>query len=133
MSESSKKEPSKQMLDFLEANFGSAQGFKENFERAAQTLFGSGWVWVVANNNGSFEIQALEKAENPMTSGQIPLFVCDVWEHAYYLDYQNDRGKYINQIWAIINWKYFEKNVSAIASPAMHTPPRGKNESHLSL
>jgi Fe-Mn family superoxide dismutase len=123
-----KLKPSKKILEILEEKFGSVQEFKEAFNKAALSLFGSGWVWVVGNSQGELEIQALEKAENPLTSGLIPLLVCDVWEHAYYLDYQNDRAKYVNQFWEIINWTLFEENIAAAEVQNNRANQRGNHE-----
>ncbi|MBN8538173.1 MAG: superoxide dismutase [Deltaproteobacteria bacterium] len=123
-----KLQPTNKVLETLEEQFGSVQEFKENFNQAALTLFGSGWVWVIGNMNGDIEIKGLENAENPLTSGQVPLLVCDVWEHAYYLDYQNDRTKYMSQFWEILNWKFFEKNIVASKTHNIHTLKGGQNE-----
>jgi Fe-Mn family superoxide dismutase len=108
-----KPQPSEQLLESIAEHFGSLAKFKDDFEKAAVGLFGSGWVWVVRSITGVLEIKALEKAENPMTSGQTPIFVCDVWEHAYYLDYQNDRARYLSQQWDLVNWAFFEENILA--------------------
>ena len=106
-----KSMPSDVVVAALDKQFGSIAEFEETFTQVALGLFGSGWVWVTKDRSGEIAIQALENAENPLTSGQIPLLVCDVWEHAYYLDYQNERGRYLHRFWEIINWTFFEKNL----------------------
>ncbi len=74
--------------------------------------FGSGWVWVVKEASGEIKIVGKGNAHNPLTEGSTPLLVCDVWEHAYYLDYLNERKIYINHFWEIINWDFFERNLT---------------------
>ena len=85
--------------------FGSVDDFKKEFTQKAATLFGSGWTWLVQKPDGSLGVEALGGAGNPLTSGQTPLMVCDVWEHAYYIDYRNRRPDYIEAFWKIINWE----------------------------
>jgi superoxide dismutase, Fe-Mn family len=93
-----------ELLVAIIASFGSFDVFKEEFSNAAKTLFGSGWAWLVKKPNGSLEIVQTSNAANPLTEGLIPILTCDVWEHAYYLDYQNKRPDYVNSFWSIINW-----------------------------
>jgi len=125
--------PSKLPLEFLDEQFGSAQEFEDDFTKAALTLFGSGWVWVVRDTNGALKIEALENAGNPLTHGQVPLLVCDVWEHAYYLDYQSERGKYISQFWSVLNWKFFEENIRASESLQNRANQRMRYENQMGL
>jgi superoxide dismutase, Fe-Mn family len=89
--------------------FGSVQFFKDTFIKAASSLFGSGWVWMVWNPKGLIEIIQEYNAGNPLRAGLIPLLACDVWEHAYYLDYQNRRSDYVTAFWNLINWEIIEK------------------------
>jgi Fe-Mn family superoxide dismutase len=96
--------PTGQLADAINASFGSFDEFKEKFSTAAKTLFGSGWTWLVKKTNGSLEIMQTSNAANPLTEGIIPILTCDVWEHAYYLDYQNKRPDYIASFWDIIDW-----------------------------
>lgn len=86
-------------------DFGSVEVFKEKFAVAATTLFGSGWAWLVKDAAGKLSIVQESNAGNPLKSGLTPLFTMDVWEHAYYLDYQNRRPDYIAALWSIVDWK----------------------------
>ena len=79
--------------------------FKKEFNQAAATLFGSGWAWLVVNKNGDLEITKESNAGTPLTKGLKPILTFDVWEHAYYIDYQNRRSDYLNALWEIINWE----------------------------
>lgn len=128
-----KQIPSPELLRIIEAHFGSQQAFKVDFARAAQEIFGSGWVWVVRTSSGELEIQALEKAENPLVKGDVPIFVCDVWEHAYYLDYQNERAKYVSQVWDLAHWGYFERNIHESLSKNIQPERRGFDETRFEL
>ena len=85
--------------------WGSFDKFKEEYNKAATGLFGSGWVWLSKNENGSLVITQQANGSNPVVNGLTPLLGIDVWEHAYYLDYQNRRADHINAFWKIINWK----------------------------
>jgi superoxide dismutase, Fe-Mn family len=97
-------EPAGKLGTAINAGFGSFSGFKEQFSKAAATLFGSGWAWLVKNNSGSLEILQESNAGNPLRKGFVPILTCDVWEHAYYLGYQNRRPDYITAFWNIIDW-----------------------------
>ncbi len=88
----------------LERDFNSFSEFKEKFTAAAATLFGSGWAWLVKEAEGKLRIIQESNAGNPIRSGLIPILTCDVWEHAYYLDYQNRRLDYINSFWELVDW-----------------------------
>ena len=92
----------------IEKKWGSFDAFKTEFNNAGATLFGSGWVWLVKDANGNLEIVKESNAGNPLTKGLKPLLTFDVWEHAYYLDYQNRRADYLNALWSIIDWKVIE-------------------------
>ena len=95
----------------LVARFGSVGAFKSEFSNAAVTLFGSGWVWLALNANNVLQIVPEPNAGNPITRNMRPLMCIDVWEHAYYLDYQNRRGDYIKNFWNLVNWDYIEKRM----------------------
>jgi len=97
-------EPLGYLGDAINKNFGSFEKFKEEFTRAGLTLFGSGWVWLVKTPDDTLEIMAMSNAGNPLREDYVPLLTMDVWEHAYYLDTQNARGKYIENFWNIVNW-----------------------------
>lgn len=90
--------------------FGSLVNFKEEFTKSALKLFGSGWTWLIKNKIGALEIVNTNNAENPLTKNHIPLLTCDVWEHAYYIDYRNARAKYLESFWHIVNWKFVANN-----------------------
>lgn len=101
-------EPSGDLAKQISEDFGSFADFKEAFSRAAATLFGSGWVWLVKKENGKLDIIQESNAGNPLKSGFTPILTCDVWEHAYYLGYQNRRPDYIKAFWDILDWKVIE-------------------------
>lgn len=98
-------EPEGKLMDAISKTFGSFDNFKKEFAKAAATQFGSGWAWLVKNKEGKLEITKTPNAENPMREGKTPLLTCDVWEHAYYLDYQNRRPDYVTEFWKIVDWK----------------------------
>ena len=98
-------EPKDDLKAAIEAKFGSVEAFKEAFSKAAATLFGSGWAWLVVNGAGELEIVQTSNAANPLTEGKKPIMTCDVWEHAYYIDKKNARPKYIEDFWKILDWK----------------------------
>ena len=91
-------------------DFGSFEAFKDEFQKKGATLFGSGWVWLSADKDGKLIITQETNAGNPIQKGLKPLLTFDVWEHAYYLDYQNLRANYVNEFWSIINWEFVEMN-----------------------
>jgi Fe-Mn family superoxide dismutase len=99
------QEPQKPLMDAIVDDFGSLSAFKDSFSTAAAGIFGSGWAWLVKNDKGKLEIMKESNAGNPLRNGLIPLLTCDVWEHAYYLDYQNRRPDYIQAFWNIMDWK----------------------------
>jgi Fe-Mn family superoxide dismutase len=97
-------EPTGKLLDLLIRDFGSFDTFKEEFTKAAATLFGSGWAWLCSGEDGKLSILQESNAGNPMRNGFTPLLTCDVWEHAYYLDKQNRRPDYITDFWKLVDW-----------------------------
>lgn len=105
----SKSAPSQKFLDKINNDFGSLDALKEEFIQAGATLFGSGWVWLVREPKGRLTVKKTQNAHNPLASYEIPLFVCDVWEHAYYIDYRNLRPKYLEEFWNHINWDFASK------------------------
>lgn len=102
------KEPSGKLREQIDKQFGSLDEFKRQFEEAGVGVFGSGYVWLAADANGELFILQGKNAENPMTQGLKPILVFDVWEHAYYLDYQNLRASYLHKIWDIVDWAIIE-------------------------
>jgi len=103
-------EPAGELADAINSNFGSFEEFKNKFNNAAVTLFGSGWAWLVKNPDGSLTIEATSNAENPLKQGKKALITCDVWEHAYYIDYRNARAKYLESFWNLVNWDFVMAN-----------------------
>lgn len=101
--------PGGELLKAIESKYGSFEQFQDDFSQAAITLFGSGWAWLVKKADGSLDIVQKSNAGNPLRDGDTPLLTCDVWEHAYYLDYQNRRPDYLNAFWKIVNWSEIEK------------------------
>ena len=104
-------EPSGELAEAINKAFGTLADFKEQFTKAAVTQFGSGWAWLVKNADVSLAIEATGNAGNPMQQGKTPLLTCDVWEHAYYIDYRNARPKYVEAFWNLVNWDYVAKNL----------------------
>lgn len=107
--EPTKSAPKGQLADAIERDFGSFEAFKEAFQKAGATLFGSGWVWLSSDKDGKLVITQETNAANPVQKGLKPLLTFDVWEHAYYLDYQNRRPDHLAALWQIINWSVIEK------------------------
>lgn len=99
-------EPNGKLASAITKDFGSFSQFKEKFTAAAQTQFGSGWAWLVQKQDGTLAITQTSNAGCPLTEGQTPLLTCDVWEHAYYIDYRNARPNYINAFWNLVNWDF---------------------------
>jgi superoxide dismutase, Fe-Mn family len=97
-------EPSGEVKDAIHAKFGSGPEFMEKFKEAAMTQFGSGWAWLVVNENKELEIVKTANQDNPLTDGKIPILGLDVWEHAYYLSYQNKRDEYVDNFFKVVNW-----------------------------
>ncbi len=97
----------------IDKAFGSFDTFKEKFSTSGATNFGSGWTWLVKNSAGALEIVNTSNAGCPLTDGKTPLLTCDVWEHAYYIDYRNARPKYIESFWNLVNWDFVAKNFGA--------------------
>ena len=92
----------------IEENFGTVEEFMSKFELAALGRFGSGWAWLVKNSDGALEIVSTANQDNPLVDGKSPLLGLDVWEHAYYLKYQNRRVEYVKAFWQIVNWEKVE-------------------------
>ena len=104
-------EPSGKLLDAINKAFGSFDELKEIFTKSAVTNFGSGWTWLVQNGDGTLELLNTGNAGTALTSGKTPLLTCDVWEHAYYVDYRNARPQYVDAFWNLVNWDFVEENL----------------------
>lgn len=100
--------PIGRLADAIVRDFGSFEAFKEEFQKKGATLFGSGWVWLSADKDGKLIITQETNAANPVQRGLKPLLTFDVWEHAYYLDYQNRRPDHLTALWQIVNWEVVE-------------------------
>lgn len=105
-------EPTGELADAINAKFGSFAKFKEEFNAAAAGRFGSGWAWLVVNN-GELEVTSTPNQDTPLSEGKTPVLGLDVWEHAYYLNYQNRRPDYISAFWNVVNWDEVTKRYSA--------------------
>ena len=105
-----KTEPKGALLEAINKKFGSLDEFKKQFSQSAITLFGSGWTWLAKNAAGELEILNTGNADLPMKSDKTALLTCDVWEHAYYIDYRNVRAKYVEGFWNLVNWEFVAKN-----------------------
>ncbi|WP_088006346.1 superoxide dismutase [Indiicoccus explosivorum] len=103
--------PSGELADAIDKKFGSFDKFKEEFANAGATRFGSGWAWLVVNN-GELEVTSTLNQDSPLTDGKTPILGLDVWEHAYYLKYQNKRPDYISAFWNVVNWDEVAKRYS---------------------
>lgn len=106
--------PTGALLRALEAGFGSFPAFKDQLSAAATNLFGSGWAWLVADKAKKLSLLTLPNQDSPLSSGLTPILGLDVWEHAYYLKYQNRRPEYVAAFWNLVNWKQVEENLSKV-------------------
>ncbi|HEV7617973.1 MAG TPA: Fe-Mn family superoxide dismutase [Burkholderiaceae bacterium] len=103
--------PTGKLGDAIGVKWGSFDKFKEEFTKSGVGNFGSGWTWLVKKTDGSVDIVNTSNAGTPLTSADKPLMTCDVWEHAYYIDYRNLRAKYIESFWKLVNWDFAAKNL----------------------
>lgn len=104
--------PTGPLAEAIIKDFGSFESFRDKFFDASIKQFGAGWGWLVKNKEGKLEIVSTSNAGNPMTDGKTPLLTCDVWEHAYYIDYRNRRADFLAAFWSLVNWKFVEANFS---------------------
>jgi len=104
-------EPLGALGERIRRQFGDVTQLGHAFCEAGRTLFGSGWVWLVALPDGRLAVQVTRNAGSPLTGDAVPLLACSVWEHAYYLDYQNDRGRYLEAFWQRVNWEFVENQL----------------------
>lgn len=105
--------PSGELASAIDSAFGSFDAFKDQFEAAGVARFGSGWAWLVKNSDGGLEIVSTPNQDTPLADGKTPLLGNDVWEHAYYLSYQNKRPAYLKAFWAVVNWDVVAGRFSA--------------------
>lgn len=104
-------EPTGALAESIKADFGSFQAFREKFADVSVKQFGSGWGWLVKRKDtGKLDIVSTSNAANPLTEGHTPLLTCDVWEHAYYIDYRNRRPDFVNAFFSLVNWKFVAQN-----------------------
>jgi Fe-Mn family superoxide dismutase len=108
--------PDVELERLLTKEFGSLQKLKEAFGKAATGHFGSGWAWLVQVNSGELAVLSTHDADNPLRTGQTPLLTCDVWEHAYYIDYRNKRQDYVEAWWKLADWSFVKQNLAVGAS-----------------
>ena len=104
--------PTGELAAAIDRNFGSFDQFAAQFKTAAATKFGAGWTWLVKTEEGKLAIRNSNDAENPLQWNQIPLLTCDVWEQAYYIDYRNERPRYIETFWALVDWDFVARNLA---------------------
>ncbi|MDL2243351.1 superoxide dismutase [Bacteroidales bacterium OttesenSCG-928-J19] len=105
--------PSSSLMKAIDEAFGDFDAFRKEFDKQAATIFGSGWMWLVKDQSGKLSLMKKSNAENPMRDGFIPLLVADVWEHAYYLDYQNRRPDHLSALWNIVDWDIISRRYEA--------------------
>ncbi|AEL25112.1 superoxide dismutase [Cyclobacterium marinum] len=103
--------PTGKIAELIDRDFNGFETFKKDFSEAAVKLFGSGWAWLVLNNENKLQIVPLKDANTPVTFNVKPLLTLDVWEHAYYIDHRNLRPKFVDGFWEIINWEFVNKNI----------------------
>jgi Fe-Mn family superoxide dismutase len=106
-------EPGGDLAKDINESFGNFEGFKELFSKAGMTRFGSGWAWLYVDNQGKLAVKSTPNQDTPLMEGNSPILGVDVWEHAYYLNYQNRRGDYIANWWNIVDWNQVAANYSA--------------------
>ena len=104
-------EPTGTLADAINAAFGDFARFKEQFTDTSIKTFGSGWGWLVQRKDGSLALASTSNAATPLTGEDTPLLTCDVWEHAYYIDYRNARPKYLDAFWNLVNWDFVASNM----------------------
>ena len=103
-------EPTGELARAIASSFGSFGEFKDEFSEAAEGRFGSGWAWLVSGADGSLEVFSTSNADTPLRSSKTALLTCDVWEHAYYIDYRNARPDYVAAFWNLVNWEFVARN-----------------------
>ena len=110
-------EPVAAIAEAIQRDFNSFEQFREEFTQAAMRLFGSGWAWLVLNEEDKLNIMTTTNADTPLREGLTPLLACDIWEYAYYLDYRNRRQDYLEAFWSVVNWDFASRQLLAIRLP----------------
>ncbi len=100
----------------LQSQFGSVPNFQLQFRKSAMDFFGSGWTWLVLSGEDDLEVISTPNAENPLVLGKTPLLCCDLWEHAYYLDHQNEKSNFLGNFFSMVNWKFIHRNYQKYTS-----------------
>ena len=103
--------PSGALAEAIDKAFGGFDAFRQQFDALAMRTFGSGWVWLVRRSDGGLALAMTANAATPLTGSDTPLLTCDVWEHAYYIDYRNARAKYLEAFWNVVNWDFVASNL----------------------
>ena len=103
--------PTGEIAQAIDARWGSFDKFKQELTQSAVTNFGSGWTWLVKNEQGQLEVLNTANAGTPLTGGKTPILTIDVWEHAYYIDYRNVRPQYVEAYWQLVNWEFAKRNL----------------------
>lgn len=116
-------EPPATLGHALQSAFQSLDGFRNAFTKAAETAFGSAWVWLVLSPGGGLQVVTTANADNPLRTGQVPLLTCDVWEHAYYIDRRNARPEYVKAFWELVNWEFVAERLAAADAAGKSGPP----------
>ncbi len=104
--------PMGELARAIDAGFGSFDAFASRFKISALSKFGSGWTWLTRCADGTLAIRNSDNADNPLRANETPLLTCDVWEHAYYIDYRNQRAKYVDAFWHLVNWDFVARNLT---------------------
>lgn len=108
-------DPSGALAAAIERDFGSIDALRNEFSNALITLFGSGWAWLSKDGSGKLIVEAHSNAGNPLTEDRIPILTCDMWEHAYYLDYRNEKQRYVEAFWQLVNWDFVADRLTSEA------------------
>ena len=104
--------PKGELMTQIGCDFGTIEALREEFSEALTTLFGSGWVWLALDPCGKLVIESRSNAGNPLRDGMLPILTCDMWEHAYYVDYRNRKQEYVNAFWDLVNWDFAVQNLA---------------------
>ncbi|MCG6943511.1 MAG: superoxide dismutase [Thiohalocapsa sp.] len=104
--------PAGELASQIGRDFGTTDALREQFSQALTTLFGSGWVWLALDPSGKLVIQGQSNAGNPLREGLLPILTCDIWEHAYYVDYRNRKAEYVDAFWKLVNWDFAAENLA---------------------